>query len=86
MEERFFSDHWYRVAPVVPALHPQVRLERRRSPAPAHYIAFDPVSGKTHRLPVAAALFVARMDGVASIGKIWDSLVRDRGEDAPSQG
>jgi putative peptide zinc metalloprotease protein len=85
MEERFFSDHWYRVAPIVPALHPQVRLERRRSPAPAHYIAFDAVSGKTHRLPVAAAQFVARMDGVASIAEIWDSLVRDRGEDAPSQ-
>lgn len=85
MEERFFSDHWYRVAPVVPALHPQVRLERRRSPAPGHYIAFDPVSGKTHRLPVAAALFVARMDGTATVAEIWDSLVRDRAEDAPSQ-
>lgn len=85
MDERFFSDHWYRVAPVVPALHPQVRLERRRSPAPAHYTAFDPVSGKTHRLPVAAALFVARMDGTATVGEIWDSLVRDRAEDAPSQ-
>ena len=84
-ERPFLSDQWYRVAALTPRLAPHVRMERRRGPGGAHYLVFDRLTGRSHRLPVAGARLVAALDGTVPFGEAWSELVDRMGEAAPTQ-
>lgn len=81
----FLSDQWYRVAHLAPRLAPQVRMARRRGPGGAHYLLFDSLTGRSHRLNLAAAQLVAQMDGRAGFGDAWEDVVDRMGEAGPTQ-
>ena len=84
-ERPFLSDQWYRVADLTPKLAPQVRLERRRGPGGAHYLLFDALTGRSHRLTIGAARLVATFDGDTPFGMAWEDLINRMGETAPTQ-
>ena len=85
MAERFFSDHWYRVAGLRPRVPPHVRVERHRYGSQAWYAMHDPLAGRVHRVTPSAYLFVARLDGRRTVDEIWQGLVAELDMEAPGQ-
>ncbi len=85
MAGSFFSDGWYRVDGLKPALLPQVRLHRHRYRGDVWYVLEDRLSGRSHRFTPAAYRIVGRMDGRRTIGEIWRTVSTELGEDAPTQ-
>jgi putative peptide zinc metalloprotease protein len=79
------SSNWFRVAGLKPRLRPHVQVHRHRYRGTVWYVVEDRVSGKHHRLGVAAWRLVSNLDGRRSLQELWDALVRDGGEDMPSQ-
>ena len=85
MADRFFTDHWYRVAGLRPRVLDHVRVERHRYGGQAWYALHDPLATRVHRVSPAAYLFVARMDGKRTVDSIWQELVAELDADAPGQ-
>jgi len=81
----FLSDQWYRVSQLAPRLSPHLRIERRRGPGGSHYLVFDPLTGRSHRLSVAAMRLVQGFDGQTPLDETWRALVDSMGEAAPTQ-
>lgn len=79
------SGNWFRVAGLKPRLRPHVQVHRHRYRGVVWYVVEDRVSGKHHRLGVAAWRVVSNLDGRRSLQEVWDALARDGGEDMPSQ-
>lgn len=85
MASPFESASWFQVARLRPRLKSHVRVRRHRYRGRISYVLDDGAAGKAHRLPSGAYLFVARLDGSVTVEKLWDALVGELGEDAPSQ-
>lgn len=85
MASPFESASWFQVARLRPRLKSHVRVRRHRYRGRISYVLDDGAAGKAHRLPKGAYLFVARLDGTITVEKLWDALVHELGEDAPSQ-
>ncbi len=85
MASPFESASWFQVARLRPRLKSHVRVRRHRYRGRISYVLDDGAAGKAHRLPKGAYLFVARLDGAVTVEKLWDALVNELGEDAPSQ-
>jgi putative peptide zinc metalloprotease protein len=85
MAEFLFSSHWYRVANLHPRLRSHVRVSRQLYRDQLWFLLQDQTSGRHHRVNHIAYQFVGRMDGVRTVQEIWDVLVEELGEDAPSQ-
>ncbi len=80
-----FSDHWYRVAALHPRLRSHVRIDRHRYRGEVWHLLKDPLTGRQHRLNELGWRVVARFDGRLSLQQIWDLLIAQAGEDAPTQ-
>ena len=80
-----FSDHWYRVAGLHPRLRAHVRVLRHCYRGEVWHVLVDAAGGRRHRLNRVAYAFVARLDGRLSVQQVWDLLVDELGDDAPSQ-
>ncbi len=85
MAEFLFSSHWYRVANLHPRLRSHVRVTRQRYRDQLWFLLQDQTSGRHHRVNEIAYQFVGRMDGTRTVQEIWDVLLEDHGENAPSQ-
>jgi putative peptide zinc metalloprotease protein len=85
MQDSIFSEHWYRVAQLKPALREHAAILRHRYRAEDWWIIRDPINNRQHRLSSVAHFLVARMDGSASVESIWDQAIGLLGDDAPSQ-
>ncbi|MCC6008993.1 MAG: PqqD family peptide modification chaperone [Rhodobacteraceae bacterium] len=85
MSEAFFSEQWYRVAPLRPRLAPGLKVERHRYGGWPWYVLKDPVTGKSHRLSPHAYALIDRLDGRTSVAEAWEDLGRALGPDTPSQ-
>lgn len=80
-----FSDHWYRVAGLHPRLRPHVKIDRHAYRGEVWHLLKDPLSGRQHRLNDLGWAVVARLDGRLSMQEIWDLIVAEQREHAPTQ-
>lgn len=80
-----FSEHWYRVASLHPRLRHHVRAERHCYRDEIWHVLKDPLSGRQHRLNDVGYAIVARCDGRLSMQQIWELVVAEKGEAAPTQ-
>lgn len=85
MANPFHSASWFSVAKLRPRLKSHVRVRRHRYRGDRWYVIDDGASGKAHRFPRGAYLLIGRLDGGRTVERIWQELVRDIGEEAPSQ-
>jgi putative peptide zinc metalloprotease protein len=80
-----FSEHWYRVAGLHPRLKSHVQLARHVYRGEVWYALKDGLSGRQHRLNHLAYQLVGRFDGSATLQQVWEHVVRERGDAAPTQ-
>ncbi|MBW2416493.1 MAG: HlyD family efflux transporter periplasmic adaptor subunit [Deltaproteobacteria bacterium] len=79
------SPSWYRVAELRPRLSPQLRFHRHVYRGESWYVLQNRVTGRVHRLTPAAYSLVSRMDGERTTQQVWDAVVNELGDDAPTQ-
>jgi len=79
------SGSWYRVAPLKPSLAGGLKIVRQRVRDQLWHLLVEPGSGRQLRLNPAAYAFTGRCDGRTSVEDLWQSLLRQQGEDAPTQ-
>lgn len=78
--------HWYRVAPLKPRLRGHVRLQRQVTRGERWMLLTDSLSQRTHRLDAAAWALVGRCNGEHTVQRLWETLLDEQGDDAPTQG
>jgi putative peptide zinc metalloprotease protein len=85
MTQPLVSASWYRVAPLRPSLVAGVRIVRQQVRDQVWHLLVEPGSGRQLRLNPAAYEFAGRCDGRTSVADLWQSLLAQRGDDAPTQ-
>ncbi|AMG75266.1 site-2 protease family protein [Sphingopyxis granuli] len=85
MANPFESASWFQVARLKPRLKTHVRVRRHRYRGTVQYVLDDGAAGKAHRLTKGAWRFVGRLDGERTVEQLWERLVEELGEDAPTQ-
>ncbi len=85
MNASLFSPNWHRVAGLSPRLRAHVRVQRGRSRDQMWTLLFDPAGRHQLRLNEAAYDFVGRCDGRHTVQRIWDEVLEQDGEHAPTQ-
>jgi putative peptide zinc metalloprotease protein len=80
-----FSEHWYRVAHLHPRLRSHIKLDRHCYRSEIWHVLKDPLSGRQHRINSLAFAVVARFAGDLSLQQIWDLVVSEQGDAAPTQ-
>jgi putative peptide zinc metalloprotease protein len=79
------SPDWFRVSGLALRLRPTVRVARQRLRGESWYVYRDEASGRQLRLNGPAHRFAARLDGQLTVGRLWERLLEESGDDAPSQ-
>lgn len=79
------SEHWFRVADLRPLLRTGVALERVRYRGQPWMVLTSADGSRRLRLNAAAYALVGRCDGRLSVQALWDLLLRERQDDAPTQ-
>lgn len=79
------SGSWYRVAPLRPSLVTGLRIVRQRVRDQLWHVLVEPGSGRQLRLNPAAYAFAGRCDGRATVAEVWEHLLAQGGDDAPTQ-
>jgi putative peptide zinc metalloprotease protein len=85
MAESLFSPYWYRVAQLHPRLVSTAEVHRQCFRGEQWYVLNSSTGGRQFRVNALAYQFVGRLDGRQSVQQIWDSLVQQMGDEAPSQ-
>ena len=85
MSNPFKSASWFNVAHLKPRLRSHVRVRRHTYRGQVWYVLDDGVAGKVHRFARGAYLLVGRLDGRHTVAELWEKLVDDIGEEAPTQ-
>lgn len=85
MANPFNSTGWFSVAHLRPRLKDHVRVSRHRYRGKRWYVIDDGAAGRVHRFAEGAYLLIGRLDGRRTVAELWDRLVAEMGEDAPSQ-
>jgi putative peptide zinc metalloprotease protein len=85
MRESLFSPHWYRLAERHPHLRADVTLQRQKVRDQSWYLLIDPASGRHHRINQQAYNFAGRCDGRRSVQEVWEGLLEQLRDDAPTQ-
>lgn len=85
MANPFESASWFQVAGLRPRLKPHVRVRRHRYRGRLWYVLDDGAAGKAHRIASGAYRFVGRLDGKHSVTELWERLIGELGEEAPTQ-
>ncbi|MGL6111741.1 MAG: PqqD family peptide modification chaperone [Rubrivivax sp.] len=80
-----FSSQWYRIAGLHPQLHRHVRVVRQPCRGDAWYLLLDADAGHSVRLNEAAWAFVGCCDGHISVDALWEQLLQQAPESAPTQ-
>jgi len=83
--EALFSPHWYRVSDIAPWLASDVSINRHIYRGEPSYVLSRRSTGNHFRLDVATFAIVDRLDGIITIDELWQELLAERDEDAPSQ-
>jgi putative peptide zinc metalloprotease protein len=80
-----FSPLWYRVAQQHPRLRGDVSVERQRSRELNWYVLVNETTGRQLRISEKAYQVLGRCDGSRSVQQIWDGLLEERQDSAPTQ-
>ncbi len=85
MSASLFSVQWYRVAALRPQLRTQVKVRRQQWRDQCWYLLSDGATGRQHRINAAAYQFIGRCDGRHTAHEVWNALLEDDPDAAPSQ-
>ena len=81
-----FSESWYRVAALKPALRSVVQTYRQHYRARMWHVLRDPTNNQFFRLDDAGYQFVGMLDGKRTVAQVWDACCEQLGDRAPTQG
>ncbi len=80
-----FSSHWYRIAQLHPGLKSHVLVNRHVYRDEVWYVLQDSATGRQHRLNQHSYALVGRMNGRLTVQEIWEQVVEELGDNAPTQ-
>jgi putative peptide zinc metalloprotease protein len=83
--ESLFSPLWYRVADQHPQLRTDVRIQRQHYRDQLWYLLVSATDGRQVRINAEAYQFIGRCDGQHSVQQVWDALLEQFRDDAPTQ-
>ncbi|MES9906675.1 MAG: hypothetical protein ABW168_28845 [Sedimenticola sp.] len=86
MAEQLLDPSWFRVADLKPRLRSHVRVQRHHYRGKRWYVIQDAGSGRYHRFTPLAYQLIGLMNGVRTLGRIWEVAARELGDDVPTQG
>ena len=85
MRESLFSPLWYRVAGQHPQLRVDVRVQRQHYRDQMWYVLINDTTGRQFRINHKAYQVIGRCDGRRSVQQVWDILLEQLGDEAPTQ-
>lgn len=85
MQDTLLSPFWFRIAGLHPRLRPHVSVRMQTTRGQAWYVLFNQATGRHHRVNAQAYQLVGRLDGRHSVDDIWNTLIEQQADDAPSQ-
>src|ERR1700674_802440 len=85
MSESLFSPLWYRVADQHPHLRTDVRVQRQHYRDELWRLLVGAADGRQIRINDRAWQFIGRCDGRHSVQQVWDALLKQFRDDAPTQ-
>ncbi len=85
MDKPLFSENWYRVREITPALRSHVKLHRQVQGDDVWYMLEDSATGRFHRFNISAYHLIAMMNGVRTVEEIWEEANTVQGDDGPVQ-
>ena len=85
MSASLFSAQWYRIARLQPRLRAQVRVQRQHWRDQRWYLLSDAASGRQHRINESAYQFIGRCDGQRTVHEVWNALLEQQPDAAPTQ-
>lgn len=85
MSPSLFSPLWYRIADLHPQLRPDVRVQLQQYRDQRWHLLVGTASGRMFRVNDQAYRFVGHCDGRQSVQEIWDIVLAQAGDDAPTQ-
>ena len=86
MTGTFLDASWHRVSGLKPRLRRHLAVNRHRYRGASWYVVEDKASGRVHRFTPAVYLLVGQMNGQRTVDEIWQYIVEQLGDDAPTQG
>ena len=81
-----FSENWYRVAQLKPALRTVVQTYRQNYRGRMWHVLRDPSNNQFFRLDDAGYHFIGMLDGNRSVAQVWEACNQQLGDSAPTQG
>ncbi len=85
MNESLTSTQWFRVAALRPQLDAQARVQRVTYRRAVWHVLQRGDGGRSYRLNAAAYAFVARCNGQLSLQRLWELLLHEQRDAAPTQ-
>ena len=85
VRDSLFSPLWYRIAEQMPRLGADVVVRQQHSREQPWYVLIGGATGRQCRINRSAYRFVGCCDGQHSVQAIWDALLHDLRDDAPTQ-
>ena len=85
MPQSLFSPLWYRVADQHPHLRPEVRVQRQHVRDQRWYLLVNATNGQQYRVNSATFEFLGRCDGTRSVQEVWNELLAQFRDKAPTQ-
>jgi putative peptide zinc metalloprotease protein len=85
MRPSLFSPLWHRVSDLHPRLRRDARVQRQQYRDQLWYQIIDAGSERQFRLNGKAYQFIGRCDGRHSVQEIWDALLHEQHDEAPTQ-
>lgn len=85
MSDSLFSPLWYRVADRHPHLRSDVQVQRQYVRDELWYVLVNTADAQQYRINQRAYQLIGRCDGRRSLQDIWDALLEELRDDAPTQ-
>jgi putative peptide zinc metalloprotease protein len=85
MQDSLLSPFWYRIAKLHPRLRQHVSVRMQQTRGQAWYVLHNQATGRYHRVNAQAFELVGRLDGRLTVDEIWQSLLQQQGDEAPTQ-
>ena len=85
MAESLFSPLWYRVAELQPRLASGVTARRQHYREAGWHVLVNGANGRQFRINRKAWRFVGCCDGQCTVRQIWDALLEEMEDEAPTQ-
>lgn len=85
VRESLFSPLWYRVARRRPHFRRDVKVRQIQYRGQIWHVLINEATGQQHRASQTAYEFIGRCDGLRTVQEIWDFLLENLGDDAPTQ-